>query len=86
MAGNMVLRCRLFALANAAFIAAKHIVSEKEPEKGTCTEAENEPAKNRDKNLRRNLQEEPVRELQTHFSFIIYNMETKTDVSAEVPE
>ena len=55
MAGNMVFRCRLFALANAAFIAAKHIVSEKETEKGTCTEAENEPAKNRDKNLRRNL-------------------------------
>lgn len=61
----MVLRCgRLFALANTAFTAAKHIVFEKEPEKGTCREAENEPAKNRDKNfakyqdkkLRTNLQ------------------------------
>lgn len=38
-AGNMVLRCgRLFTLANAALIAAKHIVFEKEPEKGTCQE------------------------------------------------
>lgn len=48
----MVLRCgRLLALANAAFITAKYIVFEKEPEKGTSTKPENEPAKNRDTNL-----------------------------------
>ena len=81
MAGNMVLRCgRLFALANAAFIAAKHIVFEKEPEKGTCTDAENEPAKNRDKNfakyqdknLRRNLQ----KSLSKNFKHIFHLLNT----------
>lgn len=52
----MVLRCgRLLALANAAFITAKYIVFEKEPEKGTSTKPENEPAKNRDKNFAKYL-------------------------------